>query len=189
MSAAPRLTVGSTAPGFSFYTPAGGLYALYDALQRHRYTVVWFLRYYGCPVCQLDLHELAACYPELESRDTGVLAVLQSAPDTLREALGEQRFPFPLVCDPTCAIYDAWAVASASSIAKLLGVSGAGKAWRAQRAGYRHGAYEGREEQLPALFLLARDGRVKYARYAKNLADLPAARQLPALVDGLGSGH
>lgn len=173
------------APDFTFYTPDGGPDTLYETLQRHRHTVVWFSRYYGCPVCQLDLHGLETCYPELERRDTGVLAVLQSAPEALRAALGDKRFPFPLACDPACGIYDAWAVAPAASMANLVGLSGIGKLWRAQRAGYRHGAYEGRETQLPALFLLAPGGRVEYARYAKNLADLPAAGQLPALVDSL----
>ena len=49
-------------------------------------------------------------------------------------------------------------------------------------AGYSHGKYEGEELQLPALFILAPDMGIEYARYAKNLADLPDAAGIAKLL-------
>jgi hypothetical protein len=52
------------------------------------------------------------------------------------------------------------------------------KLWLAKKYTFAHGEYEGEELQLPACFVLDRSFTVRYARYAKNLADIPDPGEL-----------
>ena len=52
-----RLSVGETMPDFTYATPYDGEKDLYEALG-DKPMMLLFLRYYGCPVCQLDLRML-----------------------------------------------------------------------------------------------------------------------------------
>jgi hypothetical protein len=50
-------------------------------------------------------------------------------------------------------------------------------------AGYKHGKYEGNEQQLPALFLIDTDLSLLYVKYAKNLGDLPSMEEMATILD------
>lgn len=64
----------------------------------------------------------------------------------------------------------------------LVSVATIKKIYAAKNAGFIHGTYEGDELQLPAVFLIENGGRVKYAKYAKNLANMPSYQVMLALL-------
>ena len=43
----------------------------------------------------------------------------------------------------------------------------------AKAAGFSHGEYEGNEQQLPAMFMVDKDGKIEFAHYAKDIMDMP----------------
>lgn len=176
-----HLTIGETAPDFTSATAYDKSLKLSEALTA-KHTVLLFSRYYGCSLCQLDIHDLSQHYDLIAAQDAKAMVVLQSDPETLREGSPENPFPFPIICDPQCSIYKDWGIAPASSKAELASPGTIAKIARAKMAGYSHGKYEGEELQLPALFILAPDMRIEYARYAKNLADLPDAAGIAKLL-------
>ena len=49
-------------------------------------------------------------------------------------------------------------------------------------AGYKHGACEGNELQLPAAFVVDKEGRISYAHYGKSAGDTPDVRSLAELL-------
>lgn len=138
-----------------------------------RPTVLLFLRYYGCTICQLDLRRLRENYGGITAAGGKVLVVLQSEAATIREQIGPDEFPFDIVCDPAQALYRRYRVAPALSMAKMANGRVLQKIGAAQAAGFSHGKYEGDELQLPAAFLVEPGLTVKKAHYGADPADLP----------------
>jgi len=145
-----------------------------------RTVLLWFMRYAGCTVCRVDLHELKERIGEFEAAGARVVVVLQSVP----ERAAEVEASFEIVCDPEGALYRKYDILPAKNKLGILSAALPGKLKKAKKLGLEHGAYEGDEQQLPALFVLTPDGTVKYARYANNLTDLPELDEMLRLVKG-----
>lgn len=179
-----KLKTGDTMPDFTYCTPFEAGQSLAAAVQRAPRTLLLFLRYYGCTLCQFDIHQLKEHYAELAAGGGQVLVVLQSDPAALARQLGApDALPFPLVCDPEQTLYRRFGIEPAAS---KLGMADAGtiaKIAKAQAAGFRHGDYEGNELQLPAAFVLDAGRRVLYAHYGKSAGDLPSLREMIALLN------
>ena len=75
-------------------------------------------------------------------------------------------------------LYREFAIEPAASMLKMMSFAALKKVVRSTKRGFRHGEYEGIEEQLPAAFLLQRDGTVLWAHYGKDVGDVPTAREL-----------
>ncbi len=147
-------------------------------------TILFFLRYYGCTICQLDLLRLKQGYDRIEAAGGRVLVVLQSDPAGIREQIGPDHFPFEIVCDPEQALYRRYHVCPALSMERMADLRTLEKIGQARAAGLVHGKYEGDELQLPAAFLLDKDNRVLKAHYAAKAADLPTVDQLVGWLNG-----
>lgn len=166
-------------PDFACPTPFCPELRLYDALNRvEGRTALIFLRYYGCPICQLDIREYAESYGAITAAGGQILIVLQSDPEALAGQLTPHDLPFDILCDPERALYRQFAIEPAPSMLKMMSLGAVKKAVRATRRGFRHGAYEGVEEQLPAAFLLDREGTVLWAHYGKDVGDVPTAEEI-----------
>lgn len=180
----PKLKNGDILPDFTYQTPFADGQTLAAAAQGARRTLLLFLRYYGCTLCQYDLHQLKEHYAELSAGGGQVLVVLQSDPAALAQQLGTpDALPFAIVCDPEQALYRQFGIQPAASKLKMADAGTLAKIAKAQAAGFKHGAYEGNELQLPAAFLLDQDRRVLYAHYGKSAGDLPAMDQMIRLLN------
>ena len=171
-----RWTKGDKIPNFVYRTAYEENLNLYDNLKGKTFFIVH--RYIGCPVCRLDVQELAGDYDKLTAAGAQAIVVMQSDPEHVRADLAATgtSLPFPIICDTEQAIYEALQVKPASSMLTLAGTGAPAlvkKFLKAYRSGIRHGDYEGNEQQLPALFLLDEDGTILHAHYAKNITDLP----------------
>ena len=51
------LTVGDKAPNFQFDTPGASSQDFFETIQ-HQDAILVFLRYHGCPVCQMEMANL-----------------------------------------------------------------------------------------------------------------------------------
>ncbi len=175
-----KLNVGTTIPDITLHTHRGEHISLGEVVQENNNTVVLFLRYYGCTVCQLDLMEYKRRYNDFKDKGFEVVIVLQSTPEIVSE--GGVDLPYIVACDPKLELYQKFEIYPAKSKLGLVSFGTIRKVKAAKRAGFTHGTYEGEELQLPALCIINQQGRVTYSRYAKNLADIPSIDKILTLV-------
>lgn len=174
---------GQMMPDFTYSTPfAQDLSFAGTAAGCAGKTALVFLRYYGCPICQLDLQLLADSYEEITAGGGQLLVVLQSDPNGLAAQITPETFPYPIICDPEMKLYEMLAIEPAASMLKMMSFKALKKVIRATKAGYQHGAYEGNEQQLPATFVMTPDRKLTWVRYGKDAGDVPAPEELAELL-------
>ncbi|MFR0747239.1 peroxiredoxin-like family protein [Hungatella sp.] len=146
-------------------------------------TVLLFLRYWGCTLCQLDIHLLKEGYDKIRFAGGQVKVILQSDPENIAASSGgPNALPFEIICDPQMALYRRFDIQPAKSKLGLAGKQALYKLASAEKLGLKHGLYEGDELQLPAAFIIDSEMQVLYAHYGKNAGDIPSVDQLAELL-------
>ncbi|ETA82561.1 peroxiredoxin-like family protein [Youngiibacter fragilis] len=163
-----KLSVGNTMPDFAVSMICKGDISMKE-LVGGTPTAVYFLRYAGCTLCQLDMITIHEEYSKLLEAGAKALVVIQSPAEKLKDA----DFAYDIICDPSMALYKELEIAAAPSVEVLIGGSTMEKIERSKARGFVHGEYEGEELQLPAVFIVDKDLKVIYSRYAKDLSDIP----------------
>lgn len=177
-----KLHVGAKLPDFTFKTAYDVTKSVANDVYGKK-TVFWVIRYIGCTICRYDVHVLARLHEQFKAKGAQVFVVMQSDPAVVREELKEAGIPFDIVCDPSMAIYKQFEIPCAADKTELAGneaqmarlqVKGAA----AKACGFVHGAYEGDEMQLPAVWVVEADGTLSYCKYAEAVADIPTPEEL-----------
>jgi peroxiredoxin len=176
-----RLWVGDKAHDFYFQTPWLPRQGFYETIGDNPAILV-FLRYQGCPVCQMEMAHLKRDIGLFTQRQAKVFVFLQSSPETVASATNEADWPFSVVCDPQAAIFQQYAV-EPGGILKYLHPAGMIAAMKAVSQGFGHGKFEGKETQLPAAFAVNSMKIITYAYYGKHISDLPSPATLAANVE------
>lgn len=178
-----KLKTGQIMPDFEFDTPFSAGHKLSEVAAGTKKTALVFLRYWGCTLCQYDIHLLAQAHGEICTGGSQMFVVLQSDPVRLAGELGKaEALPFSIICDPEQKLYKQFGIGAAASMAKMADVKMLGKAVKATKLGFKHGEYEGEEKQLPAAFVVDSGRRILYAHYAKSISDMPDAAELAKLL-------
>ena len=170
-----RVRTGHKAPDFSYITRDGQSGQAADLFAGNGKTLLCFLRYAGCTVCQYDIHQLTELTDALNERGIKPTVILQSSPENANK-LGTLRFP--VICDPDEKLYKIYSIMPAIEKKALITSSGLDRIEAATAAGYHHGEYEGNENQLPALFVINSQGTVEYAKYLTDVDIQPALDQI-----------
>lgn len=165
------LKVGDKAPNFQFDTPWASSQDFYKTIKRQNAILV-FLRYHGCPICQMEMANLKRDIELFKQKKTRVFVFLQSSTATLIPLLKKDDWPFDIVCDPKGIIFQLYAV-EPGGIMKYLHPAGLIAAIKAIGQGFGHKKFEGKETQLPAAFIIKSNKTIKYAYYGKNISDVP----------------
>lgn len=180
-----KLNKGAQMPDFTYLSPyKDEEQTLYSYMEGQK-TYVVFLRYFGCTVCRLDLHIYAQRMNEFAAKGAKLMVVLQSDPAVVKEEAPQGTFPFEIACNPSQSLYKEFEIVPAKS---KLALAGSGifqlvkKMKAAKKFGFEHGAFEGDEQQLPAVVLVDENGVIKYSHYAKNLADMPSVDEMLAKI-------
>ncbi len=166
------LKPGDKAEGFRFETPWNSEQDFYTAAGEQTVVLV-FLRYYGCPVCRMEMADLKRRIELFTRKQARVFVFLQSSPSTLSVLASPEDWPFTIVCDPGGALFRLYRV-EPGGLFKYLHPAGLIAAIKATVRGFRHGKFEGRETQLPAVFVVSRDKTIHWAYYGKTISDVPS---------------
>lgn len=169
-------------PKFTYTTPYGEESSAAFG-ENGKKTVLLFSRYYTCGLCQQTISELNEKYELLKEKGAEAKVVMQSTPESIREALGDTNpYPFTFICDPEQKLYKRFEVFPADPMdimgnpnMKEILMSMADKPGDAPKP-------EGNQLQLPAAFIIDSDGTVIYADYAKTMDGLPSVEELCALL-------
>ncbi|MCW5648174.1 MAG: AhpC/TSA family protein [Ramlibacter sp.] len=162
-----RLTPGSQPPDLAatdFLGQPVSLVALRGAP-----VLLSFYRYASCPVCNFRMRAIIQHYPEWSGQGLHVVSVFQSPVESIRQYVGRQDAPFPIVADPDLTHYRRFGVEARWRGLFSLGV--AITALKAFRSGFLPGRVDGPFERTPADFLIAPDGRIALAHYGANIDD------------------
>jgi signal transduction histidine kinase/peroxiredoxin len=172
---AERLHVGQAARVFVAADLQGQRIDL--AAYRGRRVFLAFLRFAGCPFCGLRTHALTLRYPTFHAAGLEVLVVIESARSHALEQSVLCDAPFPIIADPTGALYRLYQTTTSQVGLQYALRHRKGELAAAQQQGLdglvndgpAHG--DGVLDRLPAEFLIGSDGRIELAHYGKDIGD------------------
>ncbi len=176
------LKAGDKAPLFRFTDSDGRERDLAEFIGDGRSVALIFLRYAGCPICQLDAARLGRSAAAFDERGAALVMVTQSSVPNLRGLAGLAPGAV-LVSDPTGGIYRLYGV-GVGGLPEYAAKPVLARAREAASAGFAHGPREGQERQLPAAFVIGADGTLLYARYGCHVADAASPEELLARLPG-----
>lgn len=178
-----KLKIDDKIEDFTFDTPFEKDVSLASFSKRtNEKTALVFLRYYGCTICQYDMHLIAKGYESIQKSGGQLAIVLQSSRELIAKEITKDTFPFDIICDPKQALYQKFEILPAVSMAKMADAKTVAKVAKATLAGYKHGEYEGEELQLPAIIIVDSSLVVQYAHYAKTASDMPSVEAIAKLM-------
>lgn len=165
-----KLEVGQKIEDFAFCTQNACYDSFLEQLKADK-NVLLFLRYIGCTVCSLMVLEIKDRYEEIKANGVDVYVVLQSDPEVLKEEIKDFDIPFEIITDPEMKLYEKFSLESLDDIKNGLGGNTMDRIAKAKERGLVHGKYEGDENQLPASFVVDKNGIVTYAKYGEHVTD------------------
>lgn len=182
------LSVGERLENF-VYTDANGSKKTLDA---DRKTFIVFSRFYDCELCKVLLGAFTAAYPAFKAMGYDIKFVMQNKPSDL--APNQKKFPFELIGDEKCELYDKYNIFEADGIVNMLAgdkiielVIGKNvyKLLNLDMIESINSALEPaektqgpRENQLCAFVAVDKDMTVRYAHYSKTMTDFPAVKDI-----------
>lgn len=136
-----------------------------------------FYRGGWCPYCNFEIHELAKAYPEYRKRGVTPVAISVDKPDEASKTDATYAIPFPVLSDSGLAVHEAFHVvhhADDAEVAKLRqhGID------LERSAGRDHHDFA-----IPALFLIDRQGVVRWAHADPDYTTRPHTPQILAAID------
>jgi peroxiredoxin len=167
-----RLSVGDLAPTFRVADVFGTPVDL-DALRGSR-VFLSFFRNAACAICNLRVSQLITRHDELSQAGVTVIGVFESSADAIREHVGRQGAPFPIVADPDAHLYELFGVeCSEDGVATTMELPGTPVVVaEAAAAGFPLVEEAGSNFlRMPADFLIDADGIVLNAHYAEYVWD------------------
>lgn len=162
-----RLTVGSAAPNFKAEASSGEMIDLKD--YRGKSLLLSFFRNGACALCNLRVHQLIEKYPIYHARGLEVVAVFESPRSSIVEYVGKQDAPFPIIADPTAALYKLYGVeVSEEKVnATMADPVGQQRIHEAAQHGFTLTPEAGSNfYRMPADFLIGSDGKIVEAFYS-----------------------
>ncbi|MES2643794.1 MAG: AhpC/TSA family protein [Myxococcota bacterium] len=143
--------------------------------------VVLFLRSLSGGLARAAITEAERALPRLDAAGVGMVAFTRCDLTLARDFVPRQHVLFPIVVEPDNARFDAWGVGRDRGLVRsLVGLRPDTLRTLLASLTLARGRPEGGADLLPAEFLLGADGRVRYARYARTVADLPDVEALCA---------
>jgi peroxiredoxin Q/BCP len=154
------LTIGSKAPDFTAQDSSGN--DIHLAAETRMYTLLVFLRYAGCPWCNLALHRLAVESPLLKKNNCEIVAVIESSKDNIEDNIYKRhaRKPrFAIIPDPDKKLYKLYGVRAGVGKGMRLLVKIPSWVHAVRDHGFKQGTVDGSLFMVPAYFLVSNKTR------------------------------
>lgn len=151
-----KLKVGDMAPLFKLESYNAGTVDLSELIGKQKIALI-FSRYFGCPICQVDLKHLLDRKAEIEGKGAKILYITQSGEEIGKKFIEEKDISFPVIPSSKEELYAEYGLGmmGAGALTKLRG-----KLKEAKELGFEHGEYEGWEKQGPGQFVIDTNGNL-----------------------------
>ena len=194
---APRVRVGAAAPHFALPSIQGAMIDL--AAYRGRLNViVWLSRGFTCPFCLMYMDGIRAGYEALAGTGTEVIQVAPNLLEAARNFFAGSAAPFPFVCDPDKRLYAMYGLGDRGALnaSRTAVVSfsralaqGDGGTWTrgacldvVNRNFVRRLHHHAMTALEQGVFIVDRDGIIRYVSIVGPIEPVPDGGQLTALV-------
>ncbi|MFX1276412.1 MAG: peroxiredoxin-like family protein [Promethearchaeota archaeon] len=155
-----EIKVGDKAPLFKLESFNAGIIDLSELIGKQKIVLI-FSRYFGCPLCQLDLKILLEHSKQIEDKGAKILYITQSGEQVAKEFIKQKEITFPVIPSSKDELYKDYGLGLMTpEAAKQIRT----KFKMATEAGFEHGAYEGWEKQGPGQFVIDTDGTIIHAK-------------------------
>jgi peroxiredoxin len=139
-----------------------------------------FYRGGWCPYCNFQIHEMTVTFPELERRGVTPVAVSVDRVEESARTQATYTIPFPVLSDPDLAAHRAFRVVHHADEAEVERLRGFGL--DIERASGR----DHHDFAIPSIFVIDRDGIVRWAHADPDYRVRPTTAQILAAIDSLG---
>ena len=155
-----KIKVGDKAPLFKLNSYNAGMVDLGNLIGKQKIVLI-FSRYFGCPLCQLDLNILMETVPEITEKKGFLLYITQSGEKVAQEFINKYNIEFPVIPSSKDELYADYGLGlmNAGAIKEVRS-----KLKEAVALGLEHGEYEGWEKQGPGQFVIDEDGIIIHER-------------------------
>ena len=164
------LQVKQTAPEFNINDVFGNPVSLHKYKGKNVYLA--FMRFAGCPVCNLRVHHLLKYADAFKAKNIEVVLVYESSLANLRTYLEDSSYPFTFVADPESTLYHAYHVEK--SWVKLMGSmfkGMLGKVRTGEKLFRQKPPMDGNMNRMEAEFIIDKNGKLAIAHYSAFLGD------------------
>jgi peroxiredoxin len=155
-----EINMGDKAPLFKIDSYNAGTIDLAELIGK-QIIVLIFSRYFGCPICQLDLKTLLERANEIENKGAKILYITQSGEKIAKEFIENKKIPFPVIPSTKDELYKNYGL---GPMVKEAMKQVKTKVKEAFAAGFEHGEYEGWEPQCPGQFVIDTNGNIIHAK-------------------------
>jgi len=155
-----KLKVGDSAPLFKLESYNSGMINIEELLGKQKIVLI-FSRYFGCPICQLDLNILLESLDKIRERGAKILYITQSGEKVANEFIEKYNIDFPVIPSSKDELYVKYGLGlmTAQAVGEVRN-----KVKEAIKLGIEHGEYEGWEKQGPGQFVIDEEGKIIHER-------------------------
>ena len=180
--------VGDPAPDASLMDPSGARVSL-ASHWRDRPAVLVFLRYFGCPFCQMHVVALREEKDRFRDAGAGVVLIGQGSAADGARFRDEKRIPFTCLLDPGRASYEAYGLGR-GTIPQVFGprVAVPFLAANVHNETLQRGLRGGSMMQMPGTFVVDTTGVIRLAHRNRTIADSPRNDVILEALAGLPAG-
>ncbi len=167
-----KLTTGQKAPTFIKKDIYGKSIDLND-LHGER-ILLSFFRYAECAMCNLQISKIVKAKSLFAAHDIKLIAVFESPADSLKLSIADRhQFDFTIIADTERELYSLYKVhPSWIKTARTMSVKGFSHVVDALKLGFKIGGkVEGTLNQIPADFLISKNGVIEIAHYGDSVID------------------
>jgi peroxiredoxin len=173
------VAVGQPAPDASLHDSGGAGVRLADLFSKGAVLLV-FYRGGWCPFCNFQIHELTEAYPEYQKRGVTPVAISVDKQEEGAKTRATYTIPFPVLSDPDLVAHKAYRVLHHADDAEVQRLKGFGIDLE-KSSGRDHHTFA-----VPALFLVDKTGKVRWAHADVDYKTRPRTKQILAAIDALG---
>lgn len=150
------------------------------ALAQDKAMVLVFYRGGWCPFCNFQIHELVENAPAFEKRGVRLVAISVDKVEEASRTAATYTIPFPVLSDPDLVVHRAFNVVHQADAAETAKLKGFGLDIE-RASGKSHHAFA-----VPSVFIVGKDGLVRWAHVDPDYKVRPSAEQLLTVLDSLG---
>ena len=165
-----KLTTKSTAPGIVTTDVYGHSFSLTDL--KGSKVLLSFMRFTGCPVCNLRVHQLLKESNAFAEKNIKVVLIYESSKANMLEYLQNEKYPFTFITDLENKFYKAYGVEKSWSKFLSSFFKGAlDKVMKGQKLFTKKISNDGSINRIGADFLIDETGKIIIAHYAEYMGD------------------
>ncbi len=155
-----KIKEGDYAPLFKVESYNAGIIDLEELIGKQKIVLI-FSRYFGCPICQLDLNIFLEDIDKIRVKGAKILYITQSGEKVAKEYIDKYKIDFPVIPSSKDELYAEYGLGlmTAGAVAEVRS-----KLKEAMKLGIEHGEYEGWEKQGPGQFVIDEEGKIIHGR-------------------------